>query len=76
MDIEGQQNQHTPLGTATACISKWLLKYATNSNLITELLRAGEAWAVRLFKHENCCWCIKLFNFRRTGSCWLLQAIL
>ena len=27
MDIEGQQDQYTPLGTATACISEWLLEY-------------------------------------------------
>ena len=28
MDIKGQQDQHTPLGTATACISEWLLEYS------------------------------------------------
>ena len=28
MDVEGQQDQHTPLGTATACISEWLLEYS------------------------------------------------
>ena len=39
------------------------------SNLITEPLRAGEAWAVRLFKHrELLLVIIRLFNIRRTGD--------
>ena len=32
LDIEGQQDQHTPLGTATACISEWLLEYSTEQH--------------------------------------------